>query len=172
MVGGKTVDDMTKVNNRAELSRLIRAHLEERRVRTGDFTSMLEGVVTARSVLKWLSGDSVPGSPEQRSALEKALGWKPGSVWRVVKSSSDSHFELGELRDWSQLDDGQPEPYNRASELSDAELLVELSRRFSEKQNRIELLEGLAGDRQEPKSVFGLAASGTDAARNMEHLEK
>jgi len=163
-------------DNRSELARLLRDHLEDRKMNTTTFVREFPDGVQARNIYNWLSGAKVPRGAVAQSALEEVLGWKRGAVRDVIAARKGTRFELTELRDWNKLG-VEPEPA-RASELPIDELLLELTRKVGALQRENEILrarvdgpsvvEIRTGD---TRSAYGLAASSTDAARNMEHLE-
>lgn len=156
-------------DNRDELARLIREHLEDRGLNVTKFVAMFPSA-NHRSVYNWLSGEKAPRSVTSLKALEEVLGWKRGAVKEVLTAPITKKFTLAELRDWEKLGETPDRPAIRASELSTDELLVELTRRVGSLQSEIEFLRKQAPADQRPH-VFDLAASGTEAGRNMEHLE-
>lgn len=168
-------------DNRDELARLIREHLEDRKLNTTAFVNQFPKQIQ-RSVYNWLGAVKVPRSTASIAALEEALGWKRGAVKEVLTAPITRKFQLSELRDWEKLDDEHEGPASRASELSTDELTIELVRRIGAMQNELEFLRGdhgnpgadvitLHGSVHERKNAFGLAALSTEAGRNMEHLE-
>ena len=161
-------------DNRSELARLIRDHLEDRKMNTTTFVREFPDGVQARNIYNWLSGAKVPRGAVAQSALEEVLGWKRGAVRDVIAARKGTRFELSELRDWEKLG-VEPEPPKLADFATD-ELVVELSRRVgaAEKENEYltrRLAEYEREHSSERRSAYGLAANSTDAARNMEHLE-
>ena len=102
------------------------------------------------------------------------MGWKRGAVRDVIAARKGTRFELSELRDWEKLG-VEPEPA-RASELPIDELLLELTRKVGALQRENELLrarvDGSSVVDMHARASYGLAANSTDAARNMEHLER
>lgn len=162
-------------DNRAELSRLIKEHLEDRTLSTAGFLRLFPEDISDRSVFFWMSGSKVPGTAATRAALEAALDWKAGSVREVLGAKVGTRFELSELRDWEKLGI-EPEP-PRLADFATEELVVELSRRVgaAEKENeylarRIAELE--SEHSSERRSAYGLAANDTSGARMQEHLER
>lgn len=160
-------------DNRSELARLLRDHLEDRKMNTTTFVREFPDGVQARNVYNWLSGAKVPRGAVAQSALEEVLGWKRGAVRDVIAARKGTRFELSELRDWEKLG-VEPEPA-RASDLPIDELLLELTRKVGALQRENEILrarvDGSNVVDMHARSSYGLAASSTDAARNMEHLE-
>ena len=163
-------------DNRSELARLLRDHLEDRKMNTTTFVREFPDGVQARNIYNWLSGAKVPRGAVAQSALEEVLGWKRGAVRDVIAARKGTRFELSELRDWEKLG-VEPEPA-RASELPIDELLLELTRKVGALQRENEILrarvdgpsvaEILTGD---TRSAFDLAANDTSGARMQEHLE-
>jgi len=160
-------------DNRSELARLLRDHLEDRKMNTTTFVREFPDGVQARNIYNWLSGAKVPRGAVAQSALEEVLGWKRGAVRDVIAARKGTRFELSELRDWEKLG-VEPEPA-RASDLPIDELLLELTRKVGALQRENELLrarvDGSNVVDMHARSSYGLAANSTDAARNMEHLE-
>lgn len=160
-------------DNRSELARLIRDHLEDRKMNTTTFVREFPDGVQARNIYNWLSGAKVPRGAVAQSALEEVLGWKRGAVRDVIAARKGTRFELTELRDWNKLG-VEPEPA-RAADLPIDELLLELTRKVGALQRENELLrarvDGSNVVDMHARSSYGLAANSTDAARNMEHLE-
>ena len=160
-------------DNRSELARLLRDHLEDRKMNTTTFVREFPDGIQGRNVYNWLSGAKVPRGAVAQSALEEVLGWKRGAVRDVIAARKGTRFELSELRDWEKLG-VEPEPA-RASDLPIDELLLELTRKVGALQRENELLrarvDGSNVVDMHARSAYGLAASSTDAARNMEHLE-
>lgn len=171
MVGvRKTVDDMKSVN-RAELARLIQEHLDDKRIGKERFSESFPDTVKKRAVYHWMAGTMSPVGVS-RVALEDVLGWKAGSVKAVLESPEGTRFELSELRDWGKLGEDAPAPVvTRASELTNAELLMELTRRFGEMEARLEFLDVSFKDPAPTKKEFSLAAHDTDEGRDAEFLE-
>jgi len=164
-------------DNRSELARLLRDHLEDRKMNTTTFVREFPDGVQARNIYNWLSGAKVPRGAAAQSALEEVLGWKRGAVRDVIAARKGTRFELSELRDWEKLG-VEPEPA-RASDLPIDELLLELTRKVGALQRENELLrarvdgpsvaEIRTGD---TRSAFDLAANDTSGARMQEHLER
>ena len=163
-------------DNRSELARLLRDHLEDRKMNTTTFVREFPDGVQARNIYNWLSGAKVPRGAVAQSALEEVLGWKRGAVRDVIAARKGTRFDLSELRDWEKLG-VEPEPA-RASELPIDELLLELTRKVGALQRENEILrarvdgpsvaEIRTGD---TRSAFDLAANDTSGARMQEHLE-
>jgi len=125
--------------------------------------------VSPRSVYFWLSGDSAP-LVRNRAQLEDALGWKRGSVTDILEAPITREVTLSEVRDWGQVEEAS---VKRAAELSDDELLVELTRRWGSMRARLDEFERVANGSpaKTAQDMFGLAAHSTEAAMNTEHLE-
>lgn len=170
MVGvRKTVDDMKSVN-RAELARLIQEHLDDKRIGKERFSESFPDTVKKRAVYHWMAGTMSPVGVS-RVALEDVLGWKAGSVKAVLESPEGTRFELSELRDWGKLGEDAPAVVTRASELTNAELWMELTRRFGELEAKVDFFEQHKADLNLPPKEFDLAAHDTDEGRDAEFLE-
>lgn len=163
--------------NRDELSRLIREQLDADGIGPEKFAKRLPEK-SRRAFYNWIAGSAAPRAG-LRPELEEALGWEAGSVTRILDAPITERLTLAEVRDWSLVEDPS-RPVARASELSTAELLLELSARYHAEQARIEELEatverlgGGAGKERHASvtHLYGLAAHNTDAGRNTEHLE-
>ena len=157
-------------DNRAGLSRLMNEQLEVSRLGPEGLVRLLPAV-SPRSVYFWLSGDSAP-LVRNRAQLEDALGWKRGSVTDILEAPITKDITLTEVKDWGAgaTDDLA---VKRAAELSDDELLVELSRRWGSMRARLDEFERVTGasPAKTHQDMFGLAAHSTDAGMNSEHLE-
>jgi hypothetical protein len=153
---------MSSKKNTAELVRLLQEHMKDKGIGPTAIEKALPEK-SGRSFYNWLGGTAPWAS--MRGPLEEALGWKRGIVTEILESPITKRFTLAEVRDWGVLED---KPVARASELTTDELLVELTRRVGALQSEVEVLREGAGP---TKPMFDLAASGTDEARNMEHLE-
>jgi transcriptional regulator with XRE-family HTH domain len=107
----------------------------------------LAGVDT-KTLATMESGTRVAWETNQRK-VEKALGWRAGSIQEVLDNAADTPVEsvtLASMEEgaaeasWQDLDkeiNGAPEqPVTRASQLTDEELLAELSYRFRNYKNR------------------------------------
>ena len=165
----KTVDDMKSVN-RAEFARLIQEHLADKRIGKERFSESFPDTVKKRAVYHWMAGTMSPVGVS-RVALEDVLGWKAGSVKAVLESPEGTRFELSELRDWEKLGEEGPAVVTRASELTNAELLMELTRRFGEMESKLEFFEQHRADLNSSPKAFDLAAHDTDEGRDAEFLE-
>jgi hypothetical protein len=82
----------------------------------------------------WLSGSSIP-LQRNRAQLEDALRWVRGSVTRVLDAPITETLTLIDVKDRGAWKDPA---VARASELSDDELLVELTRRWASMRARLE----------------------------------
>ena len=155
-------------DNRAGLSRLMSEQLEMSQMGPEELVRQLPAV-SPRSVYLWLSGRGAP-LVRNRAAIEDALGWKRGSVTEVLEAPITRDITLSEVRDWGQVEEAS---VKRAAELSDDELLAEVSRRWVMKQARLNELERIVGGSpaKTHQDMFGLAAHSTDAGMNSEHLE-
>jgi hypothetical protein len=123
-------------DNRAELGRLITEQLREEGVGPEAFARRFPEPAK-RSVYGWMAGSFAPRN-SSRAALEDALRWKRGSVTRILDSPITETLTLSEVKDWGQWADPA---VARASELSDDELLMELTRRWGAMRVRLERLE-------------------------------
>jgi transcriptional regulator with XRE-family HTH domain len=166
----REVLNMEDKDNRSALSRLINEQLQADGVGSDSLVRKLPGV-TERTVYLWLSSSTVP-LPRSRAALEDALGWKRGSVTRILEAPITEDVTLSEVKDWGAgtTDDIS---VKRASDLSDDELLVELTRRWGSMRARLDEFERIVGasPAKTRQDMFGLAAHSVDAGMNMEHLE-
>lgn len=125
-----TVD---REENKAELTRLMRAELEESGRGPSEIVRALPPSM-ARSFYWWMDGTNAP-RVKSRGILEDVLRWRRGVVTQILESGSSDSFTLSEVRDWAE----QPRPVvTRASQLSDGELLVELTRRWANMRSRLE----------------------------------
>lgn len=163
--------------NRDELARLIREQLDTDGVGPETFAKKLPEK-SRRAFYNWIAGVSAPRA-HLRLELEDALGWESGAVSRVLDAPITERLSLGEVRDWSRVEDPN-RPAVRAAELSTAELLLELSARYHADQARMRELEARIASFEVPgadrpggnvRHLYGLAAHNTEAGRNMEHLE-
>jgi hypothetical protein len=152
---------MSSKKNTAELVRLLQEHMKDAGLGPEAIAKRLPEK-SGRSFYNWLTGTAPWVS--MRGPLEEALGWRRGSVTEVLDSPITRTFTLAEVRDWAELED---KPVERASELTTDELLVELTRRVGVLQAEVDSLRGAGPSRP----MFDLAANGTAAGRNMEHLE-
>jgi len=164
----------TPDDNRAELSRLIKEEMDESRrgpydVAKGWTSSAL------RSFYFWRDGDVTP-LKKSRPMLEDALGWRRGVVTEILEAPITKTFTLSEVRDWAAM----PEPgLVKARDLSNADLGMEVIRRLDGLEKDNERLraenERLRGGSVVPlgddQDMYDVAAHGTSAGRNMEHLE-
>lgn len=106
-------------------SRLLRIELSQRGLKPEPFSKVVGA--TSRTVENWLGGHRKP-TPTSHGAIERALGWKAGSIEAMFDESpfQTVHWDLDEVR----LPDPEKQPVARAAELSDDELLTEVTRRF------------------------------------------
>jgi transcriptional regulator with XRE-family HTH domain len=104
--------------------------------------------VDPKTLASMEKGTRVAWETNQRK-VEKALGWRAGSIQEVLDNAADTPREsvtLASMQEgageasWQDLDreiNGAPEqPVTRASQLTDEELLAELSYRFRNYKNR------------------------------------
>jgi len=93
-------------------------------------------------------------------------------VTDILDAPITKDITLTEVKDWGAgaTDDLA---VKRAAELSDDELLVELSRRWGSMRARLDEFERLAdgSPATSSRNMFDVAAHTTDAAMNSEHLE-
>jgi hypothetical protein len=156
--------------NRAELARLILEHLADKGLGKEEFARSFPDSVKRRAVYHWMAGSHAPAGMAQKTALEDVLGWKRGSVGSVLDSKIGTEFVLSELRDWGQLGESE-KPVTRASELTNAELWMELTRRFGELEAKVDFFEQHKADLGSSPKEFDLAAHDTDEGRDAEFLE-
>lgn len=128
------------------IGRLIKEGRLARDLRQLPFAK-LAGVDT-KTLATMESGTRVAWETNQRK-VEKALGWRAGSIQEVLDNAADtpkesvtlaSMEEGGTEASWQDLDkeeNGSAEqPVTRASQLTDEELLAEISYRFRNYKNR------------------------------------
>jgi len=91
-------------------------------------------------------------------------------VTDILEAPITREVTLSEVRDWGQVDDVTAQ---RAADLSDDELLVELTRRWGSMRARLDEFERLAdgSPATSSRNMFDVAAHSTDAGMNSEHLE-
>jgi len=102
--------------------------------------------------------------------LEDALGWRRGAVTDILEAPITRTFTLSEVRDWSAM----PEPgVASARDLTVDELLMELTRKVGVLQSELEARRAADGvvSSHVTRDMYDVAANGTAAGRNMEHLE-
>ena len=155
-------------DNRAELARLIGQELEESRRGPAEVVKdWSQGA--RRSFYGWRDGDTVP-LRKSRAMLEDALGWRRGAVTDILEAPITRTFTLSEVRDWSAM----PEPgVASARDLTVDELLMELTRKVGVLQSELEARRAADGvvSAHGTRDMYDVAANGTAAGRNMEHLE-
>jgi hypothetical protein len=123
--------------NRDELARLIGQELEESRRGPAEITRDWADS-PKRSFYAWKEGYSTP-LRKSRGMLEDALGWRRGVVTEILEAPITRRFTLSEVRDWAAL----PDPgLAKARDLSDDELLSELTRRFGNLRAQVDELAG------------------------------
>jgi hypothetical protein len=143
-------------DNRDELSRLIGQELEESRRGPSDVVRGWS-LSARRTFYGWKDGSSSP-QQKSRGMLEDALGWRRGVVTEILEAPITQKFTLSEVRDWAAL----PDPgLVKARDLSDAELLAELTRRLGNLRAQVD--EMVTPSNVVPlhgeQNHFGLAAS-------------
>lgn len=141
-------------DNREELSRLINEELDESR--RGPVAIVKGWSLSAqRSFYDWRDGVSVP-IRRSRPMLEDSLGWRRGVVTEILDAPITREFTLSEVRDWAAL----PDPGSaKARDLSDDELIGELTRRFGNYRVELDRLRGSNVVPLREQSHFDLAAS-------------
>jgi hypothetical protein len=155
-------------DNRLELARLIGQELEESGRGPADIVKEWSAG-SQRSFYGWKDGKTIP-LRRSRAMLEDALGWRRGVVTDILEASITKTFSLSEIRDWSAL----PEPgLVKARDLSDAELLAELTRRLGNLRAQVDDSGALRDGSPitSSQNMFDVAAHSTDAGMNSEHLE-
>lgn len=149
-------------DNKAALSRLLEMQLDALGIGPEEFARERLDESRRSSFFNWRAGRSKPQT-ENRAMLEDALGWKRGSVTRILGAAEAIYWDLKKVQ--------VPAPEDRAAlkaaELSTDELLIELTRRVGAMRDEVEVLRGKAPS----QSMHDLAANSTAAGRNMEHLE-
>jgi hypothetical protein len=103
--------------------------------------------VGLRTMHAWLAGQNTPGV-SKRDQLEKALGWVPGAVTRVLNEEYPDRVGLDDV----QAPPAAPAP-TRAADLTDDELFLEVTHRLREWRNRA-AVQVQAGE----QAGWGLAA--------------
>lgn len=104
--------------------------LRKRRVQLGESMPTFAGRFLPeskepeRTYINWEQGLRAPQAGV-RAAVEKAIGWKPGSIDRLL-SGEGVFLSLDDVQEPPTKD----QPVKRASELTDDELLSEVTRRF------------------------------------------
>lgn len=159
--------NLEEVNDsRSELGRLINEELED----SGRGPVQIVGAWSPsakRLFYWWKDGTSAP-SRKYRAMLEDALGWRRGVVTDILDAPITHTFTLSEVRDWS----AQPKPgLAKARDLTVDELLMELTRKVGLMESELEELRGPSNVVPLTQDMFDVAAHGTSAGRNMEHLE-
>lgn len=83
--------------------------------------------ISKRSLYNWAGGDNVP-QPAKHPSLEKLLGWKPGSVHRILTGEAISDSDLYAV--------DENVVALKAADLTTDELLAELRRRLDHAEAR------------------------------------
>lgn len=131
------------------IGRLIKDARLEKGLRQQPFAKFAE--VDTKTLASMEKGTRVPWETNQRK-VEKALGWRAGSIQELLDNASatpkesvtlDSMQEGAAAESWQDLADAengriaeQEQPVTRAAQLTDEELLAELSYRFRNYKNR------------------------------------
>jgi DNA-binding XRE family transcriptional regulator len=128
------------------IGRLIKEGRLERDLRQLPFAKFAE--VDTKTLASMEKGTRVAWETNQRK-VEKALGWRAGSIQEVLDNAADtpkesvtldSMKEGGSSETWQDLADAETaqaeQPVTRANQLTDEELLAELSYRFRNYKNR------------------------------------
>lgn len=109
--------------------------------------------MTARSVDNWTSGNVAP-QPMMRGRIEEGLGWKPGIITDVLEDEVAEFWGLDDVR----IPDPAQLPVARASQLTDDELLTEMTRRFKTYAETANTVPARTPE-QVRQERFGLAAT-------------
>ena len=149
-------------DNKQALSRLLDMQLDADGIGPEEFARKRLDESRRSSFFNWRAGRSKPQA-EKRAELEDALGWKRGSVTKILGAAESIYWDLKKV----QLPAPEDRAALKAAELSTDELLIELTRRVGAMRDEVEFLRGKAPTRP----MFDLAADSTAAGRNMEHLE-
>jgi len=128
------------------IGRLIKEGRLEKDLRQRPFA--IEAGVDTKTLATMEGGKRVAWETNQRK-VEKALGWRVGSIQEVLDHAPDtppesvtlaSMKEGGEAASWQDLAAEESkvteQPVTRANQLTDEELLAELSYRFRNYKNR------------------------------------
>lgn len=81
--------------------------------------------MTGRSMEYWMSGRVAPRTG-RRAAIENGIGWRPGIITQILEDDVAEFWGLDDVR----IPDPSQQPVARASQLTDDELLTEVTRRF------------------------------------------
>lgn len=142
------VDDgpVTEAEALEIIGRLIKEGRLEKDLRQLPFAKFAE--VDTKTLASMEKGTRVAWETNQRK-VEKALGWRAGSIQEVLDNAADTPREsvtLGSMKEggaaetWQDLADAEndraEQPVTRANQLTDEELLAELSYRFRNYKNR------------------------------------
>lgn len=108
--------------------------------------------VNWKTIFNWRNAKSAP-TTATRAATEKGLGWKPGSIDRLL-SGEGAFLSLADVQDLP----AEERPVKRASDLTDDELAMEMMRRF---RNYADVAHNIPASVPEPmrRLDYGLAAS-------------
>jgi DNA-binding XRE family transcriptional regulator len=128
------------------IGRLIKEGRLEKDLRQLPFAKFAE--VDTKTLASMEKGTRVAWETNQRK-VEKALGWRTGAIQEVLDNAADtpkesvtleSMKEGGSADTWQDLADAETaraeQPVTRANQLTDEELLAELSYRFRNYKNR------------------------------------
>jgi transcriptional regulator with XRE-family HTH domain len=124
-------------DNRLELGRLIREELEASSRGPSDIVRDWPES-GQRSFYSWAKGSIVPLA-KSRARLEDSLGWRRGSVNQILEASITQPLNLTDVRDRQETSDPA---VTKASQLTDDELLIELTRRWGAMRERLDRVEG------------------------------
>ena len=106
-------------------ARLLRLEMSER----GLTPARLEPLIgsTDRSIENWLNEGKTP-QPSKRGAIERGLRWRRGAITELLDESPfrTIRWDLDAVR----IPDPAKQPVARAADLTDDELLTEVTRRF------------------------------------------
>lgn len=83
-----------------------------------------DAIEPERTYINWAQGKNAP-SNKKRAEIEAGIGWKPGSINRLL-SGEGAFLSLTDVQDLPV----EEQPVKRAADLSDDELLSEVTRRF------------------------------------------
>lgn len=136
--------------HKERLGRLIR-QAREQRGWSADTLGREAGGISGRTVLNAERGERIPLGANLR-AIEAALGWAPNAAELVLAADDPARIDLADLAAPGEDAYGG---VRSARDLSDAELIEELSWRLGDRRRR---LEDAAPD---SRSLYALAADST-----------
>jgi transcriptional regulator with XRE-family HTH domain len=137
--------------HKERLGRLIR-QAREQRGWSADTLGREAGGISGRTILNAERGERIPLGANLRQ-IEAALGWVPNASELVLAADDPSRVNLSDL---AAPDEDAYGGVTSARDLSDAELLEELTWRLGDRRRRLEAAAPGA-----PRSLYALAADDT-----------